>query len=280
MRWVLQLTDRTNTRINEPMPTRPRNYHRPETLPEALQLLAQPDTAPLAGGTRLLAGDVRVGTVIDLQSLGLHSISRANDVLRIGATAKLTDIAESDEITGGAREVLLQAIRASGPNTYRNAATLGGIIGGREPSSELLALLLTLDADLSLAHQDNTDTISLSDYLHPEEKPAGLITDVVIPWAEGKGAIHRVARTPADQPIVAVAGWRASKGQLRLAAVGISTRPSPLLSVHETVTAVTIAAAVSTSQDIVNHPGDFLGSREYRREMVGVLVARVIEDCS
>jgi CO/xanthine dehydrogenase FAD-binding subunit len=262
------------------MPQRPRNYHRPESLAEALQMLSQPDTAPLAGGTRLLVGDVTVGTVIDLQKLGLNAITMEADGLHIGATAKLTDIVESDALQGDPREVLLQAIRASGPNTFRNAATLGGIAGGRESSSELLALLLALNADLQLAHADNSRRMSLTEYLVSDVKPAGLITKIMVPWGAGTGAIHRVARTPADQPIVAVAGWRHEHEALRLAAVGISMRPIGLLSVTGDITQSTIDAAISTARDIVSHPGDFLGSRDYRQQMVGVLVARVIQDCS
>ncbi len=134
------------------MPKKPDAYHRPETLNEALQLLAKPDTFALAGGTHLLAGDVD-GAVVDLQALGLNQIEWTNGRLRIGATTPLTELAHAlaDQPDETPATLLQTAIAYAGPNTCRNAATMGGVIASRLPDSELLAALLALDAELALA---------------------------------------------------------------------------------------------------------------------------------
>ena len=72
------------------MPKRPTGYYRPKQLDEALILLAKPNTIPLAGGTKLLAGDVEAA-VVDLQDVGLDRIEKENDYLHIGAMALLND---------------------------------------------------------------------------------------------------------------------------------------------------------------------------------------------
>ncbi|MCA9935643.1 MAG: FAD binding domain-containing protein, partial [Anaerolineales bacterium] len=131
------------------MPKSPSAFYQPATLPEALQLLAKPDVLPLAGGTKLLAGDVQ-GAVVDLQKLGLTAVTRNTHTLTIGATlplAELTKALPDDDTSPTA--LLRQAITLAGPNTYRNAATLGGTIASRLPDSELLAALLVLDAVLT-----------------------------------------------------------------------------------------------------------------------------------
>lgn len=260
------------------MPQRPQEYYRPTDLAEAIKLLALPDAAPLGGGTRLLAGDVSAKIIVDLQALGLSGIDLLDNQLRIGATTTLATLYDAGEISGGACELLRQAIMAAGPNTFRNAATLGGVVGSREPSSELLALLLVLDAYLLLAGETVSE-MPLADYLAPDERPKGLITQIVIPWGEGKGGIARVGRTPADDPIVAVAAWQPTGQSTRLAAVGISARPVRLPNAPSPLTEAKITAAAAEAQESVTHPGDFLGSTEYRRAMAGVLTRRALQAC-
>jgi probable selenate reductase FAD-binding subunit len=252
------------------MPTRPREYHRPNNFADALHLLENPDAAPMGGGTRLLAGDVSAKIIVDLQDLNLCRMVFTEDYFFIGATTRLADI--EAKLQGSPKALMQQAIRGAGPNTYRNAATLGGIIASREATSELLAVLLILDAQVQMA---NGEKISLESYLLPDQQPLGLITDINLAWGEGKGALHRVARTPADAPIVAVAGWRPRGDNLRLAAVGITPRPLRLPNVRDD----SLNYVILNIQNMVSHPGDFRGSTEYRREMVGVLAKRVISDC-
>lgn len=233
------------------MPKRPQHYYRPKTIDEALKLLAQPDAAPLAGGTRLLANDVEPNAVVDLQDLGLSGLSREGVMLRIGAMTRLAEI-HDHEIPA----LLKLAVYRAGPNTFRNAATLGGVIGSREPDSELLALLLAMEAELLFADRDS---LRLVDYLAPDDRPRGLITEIRIPRIEGAGGLERVARTPADTPIVSVAVWKTH--HLTVGASGISPRPSLVDPDHLQVT----------------HPGDFRGSVEYRRAMLSVLLRRAME---
>lgn len=258
------------------MPKRPTHYYRPENLDEALRLLAQPGTLPLAGGTKLLAGDVD-SAVVDLQAVGLNRIDWADGVLHIGATATLTRLAAAlAEKEDGPTGLLLQVIHHAGPNTYRNAATLGGTIASRLPDSELLAALLVLDAVLHLA---NGESMSLVNYLAVAERPSNLITAINIPWTAGQGGSERVARTPADYPIVSITLWQPQDGPPRLAATGIGERPFRLLAAESHLAnglaETNINNAAAAAQAACSHPGDFRGSAAYRAEMAAVLTRRV-----
>ena len=254
------------------MPKRPTHYYRPENLDEALRLLAQPDVLPLAGGTKLLTDDID-SAVVDLQALGLDRLDWMNGHLHIGATATLTEItAALAEKDGGPTDLLQQAIHHAGPNTYRNAATLGGTIASRLPDSELLAALLVLDAQLHLA---NGEEMSLVDYLATELRPSTLITAVTIPWSAGQGRSERVARTPADYPIVSITLWRPVAGSPRLAATGLGERPFRLTTAEANLD--NIEAAATAAQAANQHPGDFRGDAAYRAEMAAVLTRRVCQ---
>jgi CO/xanthine dehydrogenase FAD-binding subunit len=261
---------------------RPSNYYRPKTIEEALQLLGQPDTVPLGGGTKLLAGDIAALAVVDLQALGLEQIHFEDNKLHIGAMVRLVDWAaflttSSDNQSPG--ELLHKAIHQAGPNTYRNAATAGGTVAARLPDSELLAVILVLDAML-LLQTPKPQTVSLADYLAAEERPNGLITQIRLSWEAGQGDSERVARTPADYPIVSVTAWQPHQSTPRLAATGIDSRPVRLeeseaaLANGQTVQAVEAAAAAAAKR--TRHPGDFRGDTGYRSQMAAVLTHRLL----
>ncbi len=260
------------------MPTRPQIYHRPDNLAAAWRALQTPDTHPLGGGTKLLAGHLplTVTGVVDLQHLGLNQIALQDGRLQVGATVRLTDwdafLAEQPDSSPA--PLLRSGIRRSGPNTYRNAATAGGTIAGRLPDSELLAALLVLDVQLELYQQNQA--VPLADYLVSAQSPH-LITRILVPWQVGQGASERVARTPADYPIVSITGWQGQAGLIRLAATGLAKRPFRLPDIEGPLTTETIAAAAENAHNSAVHPGDFRGDAGYRADMAAVLTRRVLQ---
>jgi CO/xanthine dehydrogenase FAD-binding subunit len=261
---------------------RPSNYYRPKTIEEASELLTQPETVALGGGTKLLAGDVAALAVVDLQALGLDQLRFEGNKVHIGALVRLVDwaaflAAKSDPHSPG--ELLRKAIHQAGPNTYRNAATAGGTVAARSADSELLATMLVLEAELFLLRPE-PQTVSLVDYLAAAERPRGLITEIRLAWEQGQGGSERVARTPADYPIVSITAWQPDGQGPRLAATGINDRPARL-GQAETVLAGGLAAeaietAAAEAAAQTTHPGDFRGSRDYRGEMAAVLVRRLL----
>lgn len=271
------------------MPKKPGAYHRPQSLAEALQLLAQPGSVALAGGTKLLASEAGLPAdhVIDLQSLGLNQIEAGEDGLNIGATCTLSDFAAAlarENPSEPASVLLQEAIQHEGPNTYRNAATVGGSIASRLPDSELLAALLVMDTRLSFASLSESKETSLAAYLETDDLQYGIITSVQIPWTNGRGAAERVARTPADYPIVSVAAWHPSDGSVRLAATGIGPYPERLYSAESILSGGLDEDAVNDAavevKENVHHPGDFRGDSAYRAQMAEVLTRRVLQKLS
>ena len=269
------------------MPKRPTGYYRPKDLAEAIELLARPDTVPLAGGTDLLTSDVDAA-VVDLLDLGLDTIDFDKERLIVGSMTRLVGLNQAlpgfmpddkhdDPLTGP--EMLSKAIHQAGANTYRNAATLGGIIASRLPDSELTAVLLIFESELTVLGLDEK-IVDLSDYLMPDPRPVGLITSISIEWTSGRGVSHRVARTPADYPIVSVAAWEPVDGSIRLAATGIDAGPIRLkrseVEISRDLTEITIAKAAEAAKAATRHPGDFRGDTTYRSEMAAVLTRRTL----
>lgn len=237
-------------------------YHRPKTVDAAAHLLARPqvNTTLVAGGTYINAHMPDfVEEVVDLQAVGLNQWSEADGTLTLGSMVRLQDIVDSSS----APELLRHMAHREGPNTFRHAATIGGVIAGADPESELLAALLVFEAMLTIQTAGRSQTTSVADYL--ADKSAllgrGVITQLSLPTT-GKTAAERVARTPADKPIVAALARLDEADTLHVALCGVAD--SPIL-------------VDPAKLDSLTPPADFRGSTAYRQQMATVLVARVIE---
>ncbi|MEN3379737.1 MAG: xanthine dehydrogenase YagS FAD-binding subunit [Hyphomicrobiales bacterium] len=105
-------------------------YHRAASESAALALAATyPDAAFIAGGTDLLQlcrqGPATPAQLIDISRLPLDRIEPRTDVMRIGALARMADLADHPEVRRD-YPALAQAIEASASPQVRNLATIGG----------------------------------------------------------------------------------------------------------------------------------------------------------
>ncbi|MDM8530544.1 FAD binding domain-containing protein [Anaerolineales bacterium HSG25] len=239
-----------------------KNYHRPKSTTETLHLLNRSDinTVLIAGGTYLTPNmSSEVEELVDLQSVGLGSIDRHDGQIGIGAMTRLQSLVDHIDLPTLVREMA----QREGPNTMRSQATIGGVIVGGDWESELLAALLVYEATVTLEGTDETRSMSLTDFLADSASAlkGQLLTQVSFP-AHGKTAAERVARTPADKPIVAALVRLEPETQyIHVALCGVADTPI-LVSQEELVT--------------LNPPADFRGSTEYRKEMAQVLTTRAI----
>jgi CO/xanthine dehydrogenase FAD-binding subunit len=242
-----------------------KTVYQPTSAAEAAALLARPDArlAPLAGGSQLIA-DLETRTrrdldgVVDLSRAGLDrsevAVLAGAPYLRLGAMVTLRQLTEH-EITGSLADGLLRrAAAGEGPVNLRNRATLGGVIAGAAADSELYAALLALDVTVVLHDGEQEQMLRLEDM----QQVTGLITAVLIPTAPVRGGLARVARTPADRPIVAAAAVVGAGGE-RVVLCGVAARP------------VLLGSELAP-------PSDFKGSAEYRRAMIDVVVARALAE--
>lgn len=242
-------------------------YFRPTTLPEALNLLSQPNTVPLGGGTHLSRPEADPVQLVDLQALGLNTMTRQGNVLEIGATVTLQQLLESEYCP----PALQTALRLDEPLNLRNMGTVAGALVTCDGRSSFATVMLALDARLILAGEPNT-TISLGDVLplREENLRGKLITRIDIP-THVRLAFEYVARTPSDKPILSAALARWPSGRTRLAMGGWGRMPT--LAVDGTAQDNLQIAAQNATYDAT----DELASAEYRREVAPILARRCAE---
>jgi len=82
--------------------------------------------------------------VVDLQALGLNTISAQGRTLKVGATATLQQLLESTDCP----PPMAAALRLEAPLNLRNGSSIGGTLMGCDGRSGLATLLLALDAKI------------------------------------------------------------------------------------------------------------------------------------
>ena len=248
-------------------------YHRPKTLDEALTLLTQPNRTPMGGGTLLSKASTDAIEAVDLQSLGLDTIEKQGNSLKIGATVTLQQLLESEHCP----DALKSAIKLEAPLNLRNAATVAGTLVSGDGRSTLGTVLLALDAKIEQMKLDNSKIESrvsnIGDFLPIRNTQEWLITSTTLPL-NVKLAFDYVSRTPADKPIVcaAVAQWNSGRTRLALGGYG----QTPLLAMDGTE-----AEGIQTAARNAFHEAtDEYGSAEYRMNVAATMAKRCLESIS
>jgi carbon-monoxide dehydrogenase medium subunit len=272
-------------------------YASPRKLEEVLGLLAsQPGSRVLAGGQNLLVEPSRShlagSLLIDLGKIGvLSGITVDKSGLRVGATTTIGAIAGSD-LVRKACPVLADAAALVGDAQVRNRATIGGAIAEADPASDLVPVLLVVNAAFEIAGPQSR-TVSADDFFKGSEGKALSATEVItamkIPVPErSTGAAYEKIKEPATLYAlcgVAAAVTLSAKGlvtQCRVAVTGATEHPVRVLDVEQALTGSepgdsALASAVSHIDGRLRYRGDHYASSEYRAHLTQVLTERALK---
>jgi len=242
-------------------------YHRPNTLEEALTLLSQPNTLPLGGGTLLSKPTTDSVQAVDLQLLGLSSLTKSGNSLELGATLTLQSLLESEHCP----DALKSALKLEAPLNIRNAATVAGTLVACDGRSTFACVLQAMDAKIIVKRaQKEEETINIGEFLPLRNIQGGLITSITIP-NNIKLAFEYVSKTPSDKPLVCatVAQWNSGRTRLALGGYG----KSPMLAMDGTE-----AEGIETAAKNAYHEAtDEWASAEYRMDVAATLAKRCLE---
>jgi CO/xanthine dehydrogenase FAD-binding subunit len=262
---------------------------RPESVAAALEALARAGSAlPLAGGTDLLldldAGRASADRLVSLARLPWRYLRREGGRLRIGSTLPLRTLERHAAI---ALPGLHEALRSVGSPALRQWATLGGNIARASPASDLLPILLALEARVAIVGPSGDRVVTLDDLLIASRRvalePGELIESVDVPSRAACAYAWQRVRPANDISQVGVAvarpdpanGWTVALG-------GIVPRPRRIPSAEAALRAPRpteeerrrAAAAVAEAAPFAT---DRRASGEYRRRLVEVLVTRALD---
>jgi putative selenate reductase FAD-binding subunit len=243
-------------------------YHRPQTLEEALKLLSAPNTRPLGGGTVLTHPSDESFAVVDLQALSLDKVHKFGKHLEIGAAVTLQTLLESAHSPAA----LKTAIELEAPLNLRTMGTVAGALVTCDGRSPFAVVMLALDAQLTVDSEQSI-VYGLGDLLPVRQDflKGKLITKIEIPL-QTKLSFETVARSPADKPIVCTALAQWPSGRTRLVIGGWGKIP-PLAMDGNDASGVEGAA-----RNAAHDATDQWASAEYRSDVAAVLAIRCLEN--
>jgi carbon-monoxide dehydrogenase medium subunit len=270
-------------------------YTRAGSVDEALRLLANDDAKVLAGGQSILPlMKLRLaspGTLVDIGRLDeLRGTSRLDDGrLQVGALTTYAELLESAAEHYG---VLRDAVPTIGDVQVRNRGTVGGSIAHADPTSDLPAALLALDAEIVLQSARGTRTVKADGFFEGPFQTAmahdELLTAVILPRGrDGSASAYESLEQPASgYAMVGVAvGIVVGAGNvveyLGVGITGVGDHPYRASAVESALVGGTasddeIAAAAAHAADGVTVSSDIHAGAEYRTAMTAVITRRAI----
>ena len=237
-------------------------YHRPQSLPEAIGLLAQhgQDARVVAGGHSLIPMmKLRLAKpeqLVDLQDLSeLRGIRSEPGTLVIGAMTTQHELIGSELLAVSCPVIRETSLLIADPQV-RYCGTLGGNLANGDPGNDMPAVMLALGAIYRVQGPRGERDIPARDFYRGIYSTA-LLDGEILTMASGTCASAAIALTNlADTPLFAQRAGDALLGT--------------------SIDAVAIAEAARRAQRITSPSADLRGPVDFRVHVAGVMVRRAI----
>ena len=278
------------------------DYFEPTSLDEAGDLLREGGGArkPLAGGTdiviQLRRRAAQCQGLVNLKRIpGLADWSCARDGgLHIGACTPMRDLETAAAVAGGYPS-LFEAIRVVGSLQLRNIASVGGNLCNASPSADTAPPLMVLGATASFRNDDGgQESVPVEDFFAGPGASvlgnAGLLlsVDVPEPAPHTGDAFERFTPRSAMDIAIASAAARVTLDPdgghieaVRIALGAVAPTPIRALRAEDLVrekepTPEVLQQAGAAAMEECNPIDDIRGTAAYRKELVRILVVRVL----
>jgi len=258
-----------------------------------------PNAVPIAGGTDLLVrmkrDMVRPGLLVDISKIEeLHGVELTDEGLMIGSMVTHAEI-KASELVRRHTPAVAAASASVGSDQTRNLGTIGGNLVSCLPSLDSAPPLLVLDALVTVADAEGRRRVPLETFFVAPRcsllTPKELLVSILIPREElGKSSsflkfgrrnaltlslVNGAACVEVDRTSGCFQRTRLALGAV--APTPIRARKAETYLAEKKVSPETIAEAGRIAGGEAKPIDDFRSSARYRRELVQVLVRRVIE---
>ncbi len=282
-------------------------YHSPNDLDGLMSLIQ--NAKQKDGNFKIVAGctdfipAVRTGrwtfndgiNIIDLKKIkALDYIKKEDNMLKIGACTRLTQILESSIVNENA-QILAQTASQMASLQVRNTATIGGNICMSSPAADTVPALLVLDAKVTLKDPNGEQEIMLKDFFTgPGQnvlKPDQILIQISFPVMNNNEAAQFLkigTRTAVIISVVSAAvrlGVKNGICENPKIALG-SVAPTPIrvekaesFLNNKTLDNQIIEQCARIVSEEVSPITDLRGSGEYRKDMAHILVKRASAAC-
>jgi carbon-monoxide dehydrogenase medium subunit len=274
-------------------------YHRAETVEEAIQLLESlgEDAKVIAGGQSLVPMMnfrlARPSALVDISRIpGLDYVILADGHLRIGALTTHQAVERvKDPGVLAHFSVLVRAARWVGHPPIRTQGTFGGSLAHADPAAEWCILALLLDAEIAVAGPSGLRVIPAADFLagflETALRPNEIIVEVSFGVPAPRASFHEIARRQGDFAVVAAGAAVDLDGDVcrsaRIALGGVGATPvrageAEAVMAGEPLERGRLAKAARAAASGLHPVSDVHASSHHRRRLAEVLVRRALEE--
>ncbi len=272
-------------------------YHRPNSVQEAVGLLAQfgDEARALAGGHSLIPMMklrlAKPGHLVDLGGVSaLKGIRADGGDIVIGATTTQHELIGSDLLSAKLPILRETALLIADPQV-RYLGTLGGNVANGDPGNDMPAVMLCLNASYHVAGKTGERRIAARAFYQGAYftalEPGEIVTAVRIPVPPaGHGsAYEKLKRKIGDYATAAAAVvLTMSGGKVASCSIGLTNVAETPLWAEEagkiltgsSLDAATVKKAVAAAEAITSPATDGRGPARYRTKMAGVMLARAL----
>lgn len=277
-------------------------YHRAESLADAVDRLGRygPEARVLAGGQSLLplmalrlAGPELLVDITTTPDLARVTVDEQSVRLGAAVTARR---AETDPEVGAAHPLLVACLGEVGHVEIRTRGTVCGSVAHADPAAEMPALLLALDAVVTVAGASGSCRVSAVEFVRGPYTTAlqdcELVAEVELPRlpATAGWSVRETARRHGDFALAGVITVLELDGRRRcihprIALFGVASTPVRATAAErilhgQVIDAALLAEAAEHAFDAVEVLGDVHGSATYRRRAGTRLVARSLSEAA
>ena len=269
-------------------------YLKPDSIKETILILSQYGERAriLNGGTDLIVGIrdkiLQPEYVVDIKTIPhLNKITyNEQEGLTIGATVTLNEISDSKVVQRN-YPILAEACKTVGSYLVRNRATLVGNICNASPAADTAPPLLVLDAKVNIVGSDGEKTVPLNQFFVGVKKnilkKEEVVISVTVPPLRDKWAgvyLKQGRRKDIDLATVGVAVV-CVRDEIRIALGAVAPIPVRVFKAEELLRGKIIDESLleETAKSAlaeVSPISDIRSSKEYRKEIVKVLIRRAI----
>lgn len=234
----------------------------------------QKRTAAIVGGMCWLKMSSRqIQTLIDLSGLGLDKITQTEDGFSIGAMVSLHQLETNTLLNQAFCDVFKQGLSPIVGVQFRNCATIGGSVWGRFGFSDVIAILLALDAEVELYP---SGVVSLKEFLKmPYDNQ--ILVRILLKNQVQSVAVQSHRNSATDFPVLVTVAAALPDGNLRLV---VGARPQKAVLVEQNLKLNSNTEEVKTqlAQGIeqISFASNMRAGADYRRHLANVLLNRAI----
>jgi len=260
-----------------------REFFKPQTIAEAVELKDKfrDEAVFMAGGTDVNCTDStnEIEKVIGIEQLKLNEVSRTDGNLSIGAGVTIQELIDSPKIPDPLRIAAGHFVNRN----IRNIATIGGNIAANNSTSNLIPILVALDAELKMG--GSVTPVPVYEYVTQEM--TRLIEGIMISSENltKTYGIRKFSRTANDISIITAAVTFNIQNEIlsnvRVAAGGVSKHVVRLTELENKLEGNKLPARKEieeTVKNIVAPVKDIRGGVQFKKYLAGILISDCIHN--